>query len=153
LQFEFDEIVLIYGTITDSENIRFVWDEESKTSVKGFKITIKDSNDEKIAHAREQTAPRLTNILSSITGNEINYKLQKIRKIRNGQAFDVISSSVTGVYSKSVGIDNIDVSKASSLLANDSPLNQELNMQLAHAHNGHRAFFNKHFLIRIFLKQ
>jgi hypothetical protein len=49
------------------------------------------------------------------------------------------------VYSKSVGIDDIDVSKASSLLANDSKLSQKLNLNLAQAHNGQRAFFNKDF--------
>lgn len=49
------------------------------------------------------------------------------------------------IYSKSVGIDEIDVSKASSLLANDSKLSQKMNVNLAHAHNRQRGFFNKDF--------
>ena len=83
LQFEFDEKVFIYGTITDSEDIKFIRNEEEnkdKTSVTltGFEIIIKASNQEKIAKAKEQTAPRLTNILSSITGIAIN-KLQSTK--------------------------------------------------------------------------
>jgi hypothetical protein len=47
---------------------------------------------------------------------------------------------------KSVGIDNIDVSRISLLLEdNDSKLSQELNLKLAHAHNGHRALEKKDF--------
>jgi hypothetical protein len=86
LQFEFDEKIPIFGTIIDSEDIRFIWDKENKSSVTGFEITIKESTNEKIDYAREQVAPRLTNILSSITGNAINYKPPKIKKIRNGRS-------------------------------------------------------------------
>ncbi|MDQ3969191.1 MAG: hypothetical protein M3275_12445 [Thermoproteota archaeon] len=142
LQFEFDEKIPIYGTITDSEDIEFLrLEENNNTYVTGFEITIKGSTAQKIADAKEQTAPRLTNILSSITGIAINYKPPKIRKIRNGQTFHVVPTPFTMVYSKSVGIDNIDISKLSSLLANES----KLNMQLAHAYNGQRAFFSKDF--------
>jgi hypothetical protein len=140
LQFEFDEKIPISGTITDSEDIKFLWD-EAKTAVSGFEITIEGSTEEKISNAIEQVASRLTNILSSITGNPINYKPPKIKKIRNGQTSSIVSSTLKIGWLRSIGIDNIDISKLSSLLDSDS----KLSMQLAHAHNGQRAFFRNDF--------
>lgn len=59
LQFEFDEKVFIYGTITDSEDIKFIRNEEEnkdKTSVTltGFEIIIKASNQEKLPKQRNR---------------------------------------------------------------------------------------------------
>jgi hypothetical protein len=116
LQFEFDGKVHPGVTITDSEDIKFIWDKEDKSAVTEFQITIKESTEEKIADAKEQTAPRLTNILSSITGNAITYKPPEIKKIRDGQTFSVVSKTMKIEWLRSIGIDNIDISKLSSLL-------------------------------------
>jgi hypothetical protein len=142
LQFEFDKKISILGTITDTENIKFIWDKEKETNaVTGFQITIKQSNEKKIIHVKEQTAPRLTNILSSITGNAITYKPPEIKKIRNGQTFTVVSKTMTIEMLRSIGIDNIDIPKLSSLLYRHS----KLSMQLAHGHNGQKAFFSEDY--------
>jgi hypothetical protein len=146
LQFEFDEKVYIYGTITDSEDIKFIRNGEEnkdKTSVTltGFEIIIKASNQEKIAKAKEQTAPRLTNILSCLAGAPINHKTPKLRTIRNGQTYHTVQKTFRSGYLKSIGIDKIHISKLSSLLEN----HPKLNMQLAHANNGERAFSNNDF--------
>ena len=53
----------------------------------GFEIIIKASNQEKIAKAKEQIAPRLTNILGSITGIAINYNPPRVRRIKDGKTF------------------------------------------------------------------
>lgn len=151
LQFEFDEKVFIYGTITDSEDIKFIRNEEEnkdKTSVTltGFEIIIKASNQEKIAKAKEQTAPRLTNILSSITGIAINYNPPRVRRIKDGKTFhEVLALTLRMPWLRPIGISNIDVSKAFALLADTSKSSQELNMKLVHAHNGQRALSNNDF--------
>jgi hypothetical protein len=151
LQFEFDEKVFIYGTITDSEDIKFIRNEEEnkdKTSVTltGFEIIIKASNQEKIAKAKEQTAPRLTNILSSITGIAINYNPPRVRRIKDGKTFhEVLPPTLRMPWLRPIGINNIDVSKAFALLADTSKSSQELNMKLVHAHNGQRALSNNDF--------
>jgi hypothetical protein len=61
LQFEFEEKVHLYGRITDSENIKFIRDNQKETAVTvtGFEITIKESDEDKIANAIERTAPGL----------------------------------------------------------------------------------------------
>jgi hypothetical protein len=145
LLFEFDEVYL-RATITDYENIRFIYNEANKSIVKGFEITIKDSTVEKIEYTKEQIALPLIDFLSTIAVSPITYKPPKIRKIRNGQIFHVVSKSFIAKYSISNGIDNnIDVSKSkmlSLLLANDSKMVRELKAKLAHAHKGNRAFSN-----------
>jgi hypothetical protein len=60
--------------ITDSKDIKMIWSRVKKDALTCFQITIEKSNDKKIIKAREQTAPHLTNILSSITGIEITDK-------------------------------------------------------------------------------
>jgi hypothetical protein len=141
LQFEFDGKVYPGVTIIDSENIKLIWDEEDKSAVIGFQITIKESTEQKITDATEQTAPRLTNILGSITGDAITYKPPVIKIIRNGQTFTRVSKTFRSRWLRSISIENIDISKLSSLLNNYS----KLYMQLGHAHNGHRAFLNKDY--------
>lgn len=141
LQFEFDGKVHPGVTITDSEDIKFIWDKEDKSAVTEFQITIKESTEEKITDARERTAPRLTNILGSITGNEITYKPPVIKIIRNGQTFTRVGNTIRSGWLRPISIENIDISKLSSLLTKYS----KLYMQLGHAHNGHRAFLNKDY--------
>jgi len=74
LRFRFDGKVQPEFKITDSKDIKMIWSRVKKDALTCFQITIEKSNDKKIIKAREQTAPHLTNILSSITGIEITYK-------------------------------------------------------------------------------
>jgi hypothetical protein len=141
LEFEFDEKVYPGVTITDTENIEMIWDQKEKSALKGFQITIRDFNDEKIADAREQTAPRLANIIGSISGDPISYKPPKITYNRNGKITYAGSKTTRVRWQRPISIQNIDISKVSSLLTDYS----KLYMQLGHAHNGHRAFLNKDY--------
>lgn len=141
LHYEFDEKLPIFGTITDSENIKFIWDEGNENAVTGFEITISESPDRKIEDAQEQVVPRLINILSSISGIALTHKPSKIKKIRNGQTFYVISKEVKMGWLNDIGINNIDIPKLSSLLYSSS----KLTMQLAHAYNGRKALIVKDY--------
>jgi hypothetical protein len=141
LQFEFDGKVYPGVKITDSKDIKMIWDEVEKEALTGFEITIKDSTEEKIIDAREQTAPRLTNILGSRTGNEITYKPPVIKFIRNGVTTTFVSSKMRLKWMRPISLESIDIPKLSSLLNNYS----RLYMQLAHTHNGHKAFINKDY--------
>lgn len=141
LQFDFDEKVHPGVTITDSDEIKMIWDEEDNSAAIGFQITIKESTEEKRTDAIEQTAPRLTNILGSITGIPITCKPPVIKIIRNGQTFTRTSKTVRSHWLSPISIENIDISKLSSLLNSYS----RLYMQLGHAHNGHRAFLDKDY--------
>jgi hypothetical protein len=141
LEFEFNWKVYPGVTITDSENINMTWDEKEKGALTGFQITIKDFTAEKIADAKEQTAPRLANILGSISGEPVSYKPPKIKYIRNGKVTYGVGNTVTARWCRPISIQNIDISKVSSLLNDYS----KLYMQLGHAHNGHRAFLNKDY--------
>lgn len=141
LEFEFDEKVYPGVTITDSENIKMIWDQEEKSAMTGFQITIKDFTDEKIADAEEQTAPRLANVLGSISGDPISYRPPKVTFIRNGKITHRVGRTFKFRWGRPISIQNIDISKLSSLLNNYS----KLYMQLGHAHNGHRAFLNRDY--------
>src|SRR5688572_22268102 len=81
LDFEFDEKVYPGVTVTDSENIKMIWDKAESEALIGFQIRINDFTDEKIIEAKEQTAPRLADILGSISGDPISYKPPKITYI------------------------------------------------------------------------
>ncbi|MDQ3837131.1 MAG: hypothetical protein M3270_09395 [Thermoproteota archaeon] len=108
----------------------------------GFEITVQKSTDKKLAKVQEQTAPRLTNILSSITGTEISYKEPpKITIIRNGNRTQMVTPAISFPYLKPICLERIELSHLSSLLTKYS----KLYMQLGHAHNGYRAFFNKDY--------
>jgi hypothetical protein len=109
--------------------------------VTGFEITIKPSNEEKITNAKEQTGPSLANILSGVTGFQITYKPPQVKIIKNGQTFTRVGTSLTSGWIREISIKHVDLSKLSSLLQSHS----KLCMQLAHAHNGHRAFLNKDY--------
>jgi hypothetical protein len=145
LQFEFDEEVHTLTTIKDSEDIKFIRNEEYNdkpaVTLTGFEITIRQSDEEKITKAKEQTAPRLTNILSNVTGKAISYRPPKVRRIRNGKTYYAVYSTVKSGWLRPIDIDSIDISKLSSLLDTDS----KLNLNLAHTHNGQRAFSNNDF--------
>lgn len=141
LHYEFDEKLPIFGTITDSENIKFIWDEGNENAVTGFEITILESTDGKIEDAQEQVVPRLINILSNISGVALTYKPPQIKKIRNGQTFSVITKELKMEWLTDIGIDNIDIPKLSSLLYRSS----KLTMQLAHAYNGRKALTVKDY--------
>jgi hypothetical protein len=145
LRFEFDDEVNLPVTIPNHENVSFIRNEENKSVVKGFEITINDSTDQKIEDAKKQVALPLIDFLSAIAAYPITYKPPQIRKLRNGQTYYVVGKSFTARYSISDGVDyNIDASKVLSLLlANGvSKMSRELKLKLGHAHKGHRAFSN-----------
>jgi hypothetical protein len=141
LEFEFNEKVYPGVTITDSENIKMIWDKNEEGVLKGFQIIIKDFTDEKITDAEEQTAPRLANVIGSIAGEPVSYRPPKITFIRNGKITYLVSRTFGFRWLSPISIQNIDLSKVSSLLTDYS----KLYMQLGHAHNGHRAFHNKDY--------
>jgi hypothetical protein len=74
IRFRFNKIVYPGIKIKDSKDIKMIWSREKKDALIGFEITINKSTEKKIINTREQTAPRLTNILSSITGIEITFQ-------------------------------------------------------------------------------
>jgi hypothetical protein len=142
VQFEFDQKVNPGVKITDPKEIKMIWDKVDKGALTGFEITITRSTKKKITNVREQTAPRLTNILSSITGIEITYKEPPLIKfIRNGKTTTLVAKTLKSSYLKPISLESIDISKLSSLLTRYS----KLYMQLGHAHNGNRAFHNKDY--------
>jgi hypothetical protein len=142
IQFEFHEKIYPGVTIKDSDDIKMIWDKVEKNVLTGFEITIQKSTQKKIANVREQTAPRLTNIFSSITGIEITYKEPpSIQYIRNGKITTVVATMLESSYLRDICLERIDISKLSSLLTKYS----KLYMQLGHAHNGNRAFHKKDY--------
>lgn len=143
LRFRFNESVQPGVTITDSKDIKMIRGRVKKDALTGFEITIEKSTAKKVINAREQTAHRLTNILSSTTGIEITYKDPPgIKIIRNGKTTRVVAKKLESSYLKPICLDSIDLSKLSSLLNNNY---SKLYMQLGHAHNGNRAFHNKDY--------
>jgi hypothetical protein len=144
VEFEFNNKLYTDVKIINSNEIKMIWDKAEKNALKGFKITVQKSTNKKLVKVLEQTAPRLTNILSSIiTGAEISYKEPpKITIIRNGNRSQMVPpASLSSRYLKPISLERIDLSKLSSLLTKYS----KLYMQLGHAHNGNRAFFDKDY--------
>jgi hypothetical protein len=142
VRFEFDKKVYPGVKIADSKDIKMIWDKVDKKAPTGFEITIKKSTEKKITKAREQTAPRLTSILGSITGIEITYKeYPTIKIIRNGRTFTAVATTLKSSYLRPISLRSIDLSKLSPLLTKYS----KSYMQLGHAHNGNRAFHNKDY--------
>lgn len=142
VQFNFNKKVYTNVTIIDSKDIKMIWDKKEKNALKGFKITIPKSTDKKRAKVQEETAPRLTNILSSITGIVISYKEPpKVTIIRNGNRTLFVTKTTESRYLKPINLERIELSQSSSLLTKYS----KLYIQLGHAHNGNRAFFNKDY--------
>jgi hypothetical protein len=125
---------------TDSKDIKMIWGKVEKDALTWFQITNEKSNHKKIIKASDQIAPRLTNILSSITGIEITHKdPTRIKINRNGKTYSHLEKTYKFNYLKPISLDSIDLTKLCSELTKSS----KLYMQLGHAHNGHRAFFNK----------
>lgn len=142
IRFRFNKKIHPGIKIKDSKDIKMIWSRVKKDALTGFEIRINKSTKKKIINAREQTAPRLTNILGSITGIEITYKdPPAIKIIRNGKTFRRVVKTFKSSYLKPISLESIDLSKLSSLLSKSS----KLYMQLGHAHNGHRAFHNKDY--------
>ena len=143
IRFRFDDKVYPGVKIKDSTDIKMIWSRGKKDTLIGFEITINKSTVKKIINAREQTAPRLTNILSSITGIEITYKdPPRVRIARNGRTTTQVVKDLTVHYLSPICLDKIDLSKLSSWLKNNY---SKLYMQLGHAHNGNRAFHNRDY--------
>jgi hypothetical protein len=142
VQFEFNKKVYTDVKIIDSKDIKMIWDKTEINTLNGFEITVQKSTGKKLAKVQEQTAPRLTNILSSITGTEISYKEPPvITIIRNGSRSQTVTATLSLRNLKPTSLERIELSNISSLLTKYS----KLYMQLGHAHNGNRAFFNKDY--------
>jgi hypothetical protein len=142
VRFKFHQKVYHGIKITDSKDIEMIWGKVEKDALTWFQITNEKSNHKKIIKASEQIAPRLTNIPSSITGIEITHKdPTQIKIIRNGKTYSHLEKTYKFSYLKPISLDSIDLTKLCSLLTKSS----KLYMQLGHAHNGHRAFFNEDY--------
>jgi hypothetical protein len=142
VEFEFNNKVYTNVKIIDSKDIKMIWDKAEKYTLNGFEIAVQKSNPKKLVKVQEQTASRLTNILSSITGTEISYKEPpKITTIRNGNRTQTVTAAISFPYLKPTNLTRVELSNLSPLLTKYS----KLYMQLGHAHNGYRAFFNKDY--------
>jgi hypothetical protein len=121
VRFKFHQKVYPGIKITDSKDIKMIWDKVEKDPLTWFQITNEKSNHKKIIKASEQIAPRLTNILSSITGIEITHKdPTRIKMIRNGKTYSHLEKTYKFSYLKPISLDSIDLTKLCSLLTKSS---------------------------------
>lgn len=137
LLFELYERVFIGGTITSSENIVLILAPDDKRYLTGFRITVEDTADETIKRAMEQ-ARRLTNFIGFQTNTVVRHKRPKISKKKNGKTEHTKTFSANALLIKII---ELNLTKLSSLLDRDSPLNQGL----AHAQNGLKALLDYNF--------
>jgi hypothetical protein len=141
LLFEFEREVNPGVALADAEGVRFIWNERDPTATTGFEITVNQPNDESIAHAEEQIALSLANILSSVTGTPINYGPPEVTFFRNGRPFHRVRAEFTARWNRPITITHIDLARLASLLHTHS----KLYLQFAHAHNGQKAFFRRDY--------
>ena len=110
VEFEFNNKVYTDVKIIDSNDIKMIWDKAEKNALNGFEIAVQKSNSKKLARVQEQTAPRLTNILSSITGTQLSSKAPPaITIIRNVNPTQMTNTTLKARYLKPISLESIEI--------------------------------------------
>lgn len=120
--FELKEKLYLGGALINGNNIELVADEENKDYLKAFIISVPDFS-EKTANNAFETANRLTNYLSFLTGVTVEHKRPIITEIKPDKSTRTISFTMDAILAK---IQDLDLSSISDFLNKDDRIHQHL---------------------------
>ena len=140
LYFELLEPLSIPGIKTNSPNIEIVMSEGSSDSIKGFRVKMKDYDEDEIDSSYQEIR-RLTNLLSIKTGRHIDHKRPEISIQKGEKTTRTIHFTVDAVIVKPVDLD-FNSSSLLSILEDSDPL---LTQQMADLVSGIKSFDDKNY--------
>lgn len=138
--FELLEPLSIPGIKTNSPNIEIVMSEGSSDSIKGFRVKMKDYDEDEIDSSYQEIR-RLTNLLSIKTGRYIDHKRPEISIQKGEKTTHTIHFTVDAVIVKPVDLD-LNSSSLLSILEDSDPL---LTQQMADLVSGIKSFDDKNY--------